>query len=234
MAFDIDKLARRAGVYTTAKPENPAQETEQEQAPVQAPVQEPPAVVQEFPDEPEVQEVPEPMPVPEEPKEQAPVSRPPVPRRVSAPKAPAVTVQIPGFPKSLMAMIRADIPAATNNQDALAAWVYVKSAGRADVDKPIKDLAKSYRGPAEEDILNTLLEKVTRIERASYIAANGVNDQHYLLEWLLLERMAAINSPRIDTIDFTQPAFEQLRAMLRVKLQQVKNMQQARNGRPIR
>lgn len=234
MAFDIDKLARRAGVYTTAKPENPAQETEQEQAPVQAPVQEPPAAVQEFPDEPEVQEVPEPMPVPEEPKEQAPVSRPPVPRRVSAPKAPAVTVQIPGFPKSLMAMIRADIPAATNNQDALAAWVYVKSAGRADVDKPIKDLAKSYRGPAEEDILNTLLEKVTRIERASYIAANGVNDQHYLLEWLLLERMAAINSPRIDTIDFTQPAFEQLRAMLRVKLQQVKNMQQARNGRPIR
>ncbi len=234
MAFDIDKLARRAGVYTTAKPENPAQETVQEQAPVEAPVQEPPAAVQEFSAEPEVQEVPEPVLVPEEPKEQASVSRPPVPRRVSAPKAPAVTVQIPGFPKSLMAMIRADIPAATNNQDALAAWVYIKSAGRADVDKPIKDLAKSYRGPAEEDILNTLLEKVTRIERASYVAANGVNDQHYLLEWLLLERMAAINSPRIDTIDFTQPAFEQLRAMLRVKLQQVKNMQQARNGRPIR
>lgn len=233
MAFDIDKLARRAGVYTTAKPESPAQEAVQEQAPVQAPVQEPPVAVQEFSAEPEVQEVPEP-PVPEEPKEQAPVSRPPVLRRVSAPKAPAVTVQIPGFPKSLMAMIRADIPAATNNQDALAAWVYIKSAGRADVDKPIKDLAKSYRGPAEEDILNTLLEKVTRIERASYVAANGVNDQHYLLEWLLLERMAAINSPRIDTIDFTQPAFEQLRAMLRVKLQQVKNMQQARNGRPIR
>lgn len=233
MAFDIDKLARRAGVYTTAKPESPAQEAVQEQAPVQAPVQEPPQAVQEFSAEPEVQEVPEP-PVPEEPKEPAPVSRPPVPRRVSAPKAPAVTVQIPGFPKSLMAMIRADIPAATNNQDALAAWVYIKSAGRADVDKPIKDLAKSYRGPAEEDILNTLLEKVTRIERASYVAANGVNDQHYLLEWLLLERMAAINSPRIDTIDFTQPAFEQLRAMLRVKLQQVKNMQQARNGRPIR
>lgn len=233
MAFDIDKLARRAGVYTTAKPESSAQEAVQEQAPVQAPVQEPPVAVQEFSAEPEVQEVPEP-PVPEEPKEQAPVSRPPVPRRVSAPKAPTVTVQIPGFPKSLMAMIRADIPAATNNQDALAAWVYIKSAGRADVDKPIKDLAKSYRGPAEEDILNTLLEKVTRIERASYVAANGVNDQHYLLEWLLLERMAAINSPRIDTIDFTQPAFEQLRAMLRVKLQQVKNMQQARNGRPIR
>ena len=83
MAFDIDKLARRAGVYTTAKPESPAQEAVQEQAPAQAPVQEPPVAVHEFSAEPEVQEVPEP-PVPEEPKEQAPVSRPPVPRRGDA------------------------------------------------------------------------------------------------------------------------------------------------------
>ena len=50
----------------------------------------------------------------------------------------------------------------------------------------------------------------------------------------MLERMAAINSPRIDTVDFTQPAFDQLRGMLRVKIQQAKNAQQVRDGRPIR
>lgn len=143
-------------------------------------------------------------------------------------------LQIPVFPKSLMAMIRSDIPEAQNNSDALAAWVYVKSGRRADVSPEVKELAKKYKGPADEDMLGALLEKVTRIERMSFMSATSSTDLYYMMEWLMLERMAAINSPRIDTVDFTQPAFDQLRGMLRVKIQQAKNAQQVRDGRPIR
>ena len=71
-----------------------------------------------------------------------------------------------------------------------------------------------------------------RARRAA--SATSSTGLYYMMEWLMLERMAAINSPRIDTVDFTQPAFDQLRSMLRVKIQQAKNAQQVRDGRPIR
>ena len=161
------------------------------------------------------------------------VSQPAKPKR-AVKRGASDVLQIPAFPKSLMAMIRSDIPEAQNNSDALAAWVYVKSGRRADVSPEVKELAKKYKGPADEDMLGALLEKVTRIERMSFMSATNSTDLYYMLEWLMLERMAAINSPRIDTVDFTQPAFDQLRGMLRVKIQQAKNAQQVRDGRPIR
>lgn len=161
------------------------------------------------------------------------VSQPAKPKR-AVKRGASDVLQIPAFPKSLMAMIRSDIPEAQNNSDALAAWVYVKSGRRADVSPEVKELAKKYKGPADEDMLGALLEKVTRIERMSFMSATSSTDLYYMMEWLMLERMAAINSPRIDTVDFTQPAFDQLRGMLRVKIQQAKNAQQVRDGRPIR
>ena len=148
-------------------------------------------------------------------------------------KASDVT-QIPTFPKALMRMIRQEIQGANSNSEALTAWVYVKSGKKVDVDDGIKELAKSYKDSSEEDILKTVLEKLSRIEKLSFSAATNIVDDRYILEWLLLERMDEIASPRIDSIDFTQPSFDHLREILRVKLQQAKNMQRARNGRPIR
>ena len=93
------------------------------------------------------------------------VSQPAKPKR-AVKRGASDVLQIPAFPKSLMAMIRSDIPEAQNNSDALAAWVYVKSGRRADVSPEVKELAKKYKGPADEDMLGALLEKVTRIARS--------------------------------------------------------------------
>lgn len=157
----------------------------------------------------------------------------PAPRRPAV-HAKASLVQVAGFPANLMKMVRADIPSATNNQDALAAWVYLKSGRRAEVSDKIKTLAADYKGDAEESALNTILEKLTRVERMAYTSASAATDEYYMLMWLMLERMALINSPRLDTLDFMEGPFEQLRSSLRQCIQQVKNAQQLRDGRPYR
>lgn len=207
----------------------------QQEVPVVQPVESQPEVpaepaVQDVSLEPTGQDVSQPQ---QSVEQDEPVVQQTKPRR-AVKRGTSDVLQIPAFPKSLMAMIRSDIPEAQNNSDALAAWVYVKSGRRADVSPEVKELAKKYKGPADEDMLGALLEKVTRIERMSFMSATGSTDLYYMMEWLMLERMAAINSPRIDTVDFTQPAFDQLRSMLRVKIQQAKNAQQVRDGRPIR
>lgn len=232
MGINLDSAIQRAGGLHGNQPEQSVVHVEK---PSEA----------ELPAESDIVDVPE-MPsnqaeqVMEPQQEQQPseqdeaVSVQPAKPRRAVKRGSSDVLQIPAFPKSLMAMIRSDIPEAQNNSDALAAWVYVKSGRRADVSPEVKELAKKYKGPADEDMLGALLEKVTRIERMSFMSATGSTDLYYMMEWLMLERMAAINSPRIDTVDFTQPAFDQLRSMLRVKIQQAKNAQQVRDGRPIR
>lgn len=195
---------------------------EPERKPVEQPVED---------DASERQAVPE-VPV-KEPVEEPKAEPAAVPRRPAV-HTKASLVQVAGFPANLMKMVRADIPSATNNQDALAAWVYLKSGRRAEVSDKIKTLAADYKGDAEESALNTILEKLTRVERMAYTSASAATDEYYMLMWLMLERMALINSPRLDTLDFMEGSFEQLRGSLRQCIQQVKNAQQLRDGRPYR
>lgn len=221
----IDSMAARRAAMAAQQAQNPA--------PQPAPVSIPAPVI------PEPEPVPPPVEAPQAPQPGSDEFVPhALPERESKPRKAVEktqdTLRIPDFPASLMKMVRSEVRGSTNNSDALAAWVWVKSGRHEEVPERIRVLADSVETTAREDILTTLLEKTSRIERASLMSASAVSDEYYMLMWLMLERMAMINSPRLDTLDFTGQEFEQFRTTLKQRIENARNAQKIRDGRPYR
>ena len=175
---------------------------------------------------------------PDETLESADDPQPAAPRTPGRPRRKPMsdkrTVQLPSFPASLLGRIRSDIPDAYTNSEAVAAWVYAHMDVKCDVPDEVAALAKGYSPASSEDLLRSMQERQERMERVVTVLNGMVQDQWYMISWLMLERMSKIDSPLLDRLDMSLPAFEDLRQRLRVQIQQAKNAQKIKDGRPIR
>lgn len=143
-------------------------------------------------------------------------------------------------PLSLIKSIEAQIPAASNRSDAVAAWIYVKSDKTADVPDYVKALAGSYAGDQTTNILKSLDEHVkemdVRLSRQMRDTDGHVQSQWFMLAYLMLERMDEISAPLLKDLDVGLPVFDTLREMLGVQCAKELNrlkLQAGRNKQPI-
>lgn len=176
---------------------------------------------------------------PQEPARPARSKQAPVQPRQLKPRTKAQadalgTVQIPGFPKALMAMIRADLPAASNNTEALAAWVYVKSPEKIqDVPDNIKKLAGTFRGDQDIQFLKRIDSTLDHISRLLNDMGKDHTNFELALAYLIIERMNLIDQPNVEGFDVTLPNIEEIRRKLHRQGSQVQRWDKERQGRAI-
>lgn len=180
------------------------------------------------------QTLPPPEPAKPVRQKQAPVQPRQLKPRTKAQADALGTVQIPGFPKALMAMIRADLPAASNNTEALAAWVYVKSPEKIqDVPDNIKKLAGTFRGDQDIQFLKRIDSMLDHISRLLNDMGKDHTNFELALAYLIIERMNLIDQPNVEGFDVTLPNIEEIRRKLHRQGSQVQRWDKERQGRAI-
>lgn len=200
--------------------------------------------------------VPEPEPEPEKKPSEVRYERPEEPARAqpkrepTKPKAKALkpkdgssvansgdvlgTVQVPGFPKALMTYIRNQLPSATNNADALAAWAYAKSDKSMPVPDSIKRLSATYKGEQDVRLLQRMDATLDHISRTLLDMGKEHTNFELAVMYLVLERMNLVDDPSIEGFDVTIPGIEELRRLLHRQGLQVYRIDKDRKGRPMR
>lgn len=180
------------------------------------------------------QTLPPPEPARPARQKQAPVQPRQLKPRTKAQADALGTVQIPGFPKALMAMIRADLPAASNNTEALAAWVYVKSPEKIqDVPDNIKKLAGTFKGDQDIQFLKRIDSTLDHISRLLNDMGKDHTNFELALAYLIIERMNLIDQPNVEGFDVTLPNIEEIRRKLHRQGSQVQRWDKERQGRAI-
>lgn len=144
------------------------------------------------------------------------------------------TVQVPNFPKALMTWIRNEIPNATNNADALAAWAYAKSDKSMVVPDAIKRLSASYKGEQDVRLLQRMDATLDHMSRMLNDMGRDHTNFELAVMYLVLERMNLVDDPTLEGFDVMIPNIEELRRMLHRQGSQVYRIDKDRKGRPIR
>lgn len=159
--------------------------------------------------------------VPEPPKREP--AKPPKRGRGRKP-SDSPTIDIKDFPKSLMQEVRMLFPDSTNNSDALAAFVYIKLGGLADVSDEIKELSKSFSGDRS---LSTMDDRTVNIERHSRDSVKLLKEIEIAVSALVLNGLGLNKSlPRSGKdVDFLEPGVLDVRGALQLAA----NKQRARD-----
>lgn len=174
----------------------------------------------------------------EEHKEQAKTENtsevPAIPKkRVKQTRVKSETVQIPKFPRNVMDFIRHELPSAVRNEDALIAYIYIKSGGAIEVSDDIKKLASTYDGDKtvqnlEQRMkgLENCVKLITKMSQAIEIGISG----------LILDRKGFSNQVPKDpkSIDFLEDGVVDIRDRLREVSNQQRKDDNIKLGRPIR
>lgn len=148
------------------------------------------------------------------------------------------TVQLPGFPRSLLDAILATIPSSCQltQAEAAAAWIYRKMGcpPGMGLSKKILDAADTIDMSADRDVLEELRKSVGSLRKTLLERDSREEIDHFMLEWIVLERMAMIESPSIEALDFTSRAFDKLRPALRREGAKAADLLRQRAGRPMK
>lgn len=158
-----------------------------------------------------------------------------VPKRKAA-ALPGDTVQVPKFPKEVMKFVRQEFPDAKCNQDALAAYVYIKSGRAMTVSDDIKDLAKTYSG---DKTIENMESRMKTLEDNIRALSKLAEETELALSLLLYDRYGfRQDSPsRPDNIDMLESGYNgvlAVRERLRKSIALQKKQDNIRDGRPIR
>lgn len=143
------------------------------------------------------------------------------------------TTQLRNFPKSLANQAKAMFPSATNQSDAIAAYMYVMSHGEFDVSDDVKVIAKSYEG---DRTVENLEKRVSSMEKQLAEMLKMLNEIEILTGFTLYHRMGYSRANDTDTrhIDFLETGMEDLLARIKEQTREKMKHDALTNGRPIR
>jgi hypothetical protein len=143
------------------------------------------------------------------------------------------TTQLRNFPKSLANQAKAMFPSATNQSDAIAAYMYVMSHGEFDVSDDVKVIAKSYGG---DRTVENLEKRVSSMEKQLVEMSKILNEIEILTGFTLYHRMGYSRANDTDTrhIDFLETGMEELLARIKEQTREKMKHDAIANGRPIR
>lgn len=141
--------------------------------------------------------------------------------------------QIRDFPRELILVAKREFPNATNNSDALAAYVYVKSGCTATVPDNIVELAKTWDGDKSAE---TIALRLTRLEEKSLRANQLLEELELLNSYLVFDRIGfrrdSPTGPR--NIDFLETGVEDVITRIKEQAKQLRKKISIKEGRPIR
>lgn len=129
------------------------------------------------------------------------------------------TIQINGFPRSLMQLVRTVFPMATNNADALAAFCHVKLGYAGKVSPGVADLARHYSGDKSNEKTAGELRQMNRllIELRTLIASTELGVAYLAYQRTGYEDKDGVANRPDDprNFEFLRGRMDQLRARMR-------------------
>lgn len=144
------------------------------------------------------------------------------------------TAQIRDFPRSLLAIARAEFPDATNNTDALAAYLLAKS-GRSNLDVPesVSELVKNWEG---DKTLENMEKRMNALSGQMAIVMAMLQEMELLTTFIAFDRLGYRQDVATDvrSVDFLESGVTDLMARLREQTKLLRKQDAIKNGRPIR
>ena len=143
------------------------------------------------------------------------------------------TVQIPAFPRELIAAVRKEFPMATNNTDALSAYVYVKTGRTCDVPDEIKELAKDWKG---DNTLEMLENRLHNLERQSTGFMAVLSELELGVGYMMHDRLGfrRDNPKDARSANLLEDGVGDMISRLREQTKQYRQQENIKHGRPIR
>ena len=142
------------------------------------------------------------------------------------------------LPTSLVRMAAAQIPAASTNSEAVAAWLFAKSDQMVDVPDYIKELSRSCTGDQTVNILKDMNEHMaamdSRMRSFNALSDGKMQELWYMMAYLMLERMDELQSPAMAKLDLSLPVFDTLMGTLRQQVTRERNRLRMQQGKTIR
>ena len=144
------------------------------------------------------------------------------------------TSQIRDFPRVLLAIARAEFPDASNNTDALAAYVLAKS-GRANLDVPesVAELVKNWEG---DKTLENMERRLSALTTQNAVLLGLMQEMELIMTFIAFDRLGYRQSVASDirNVDFLENGVTDLLERLREQTKALRKQEAIKNGRPIR
>lgn len=142
--------------------------------------------------------------------------------------------QIRDFPRSLLTIARAEFPNASNNTDALAAYVLAKS-GRANLDVPdeVAELVKDWEG---DKTLENMEKRISALTTQNAVLLSMMQEMQLMMTFIAFDRLGYRQNVSADirSVDFLENGVTDLLERLREQTKQLRKQEAIKNGRPIR
>lgn len=144
------------------------------------------------------------------------------------------TAQIRDFPRSLLVLARAEFPNASNNTDALAAYVLAKS-GRSNLDVPesVAELVKDWNG---DKTLENMERRISALTNQVVVLLGLMQEMELLTTFIAFDRLGYRQEVASDirNVDFLENGVTDLMTRLREQNRALRKQEAIKNGRPIR
>ena len=139
-------------------------------------------------------------------------------------------IQIRTFPRELMSMIRSEFPNATNNADALAAYVYIKSGKACAVPDSVKELAESWNG---DKSLQNMDDRMTVIERQMRAFSVVLQELELGVSYMMFDRLGFRKDNPKDTrsVALLEDGVAEMMTRLREQTMQYRKQENIKAGR---
>lgn len=144
------------------------------------------------------------------------------------------TAQIRNFPKSLLAIARAEFPEASNNTDALAAYVLAKSGKtNLDVSDTVVELVKNWDG---DKTLENMEKRLSALTTQNAVLLNMLQEMELVTTFIAFDRLGYRQdvASNIRSVDFLENGVTDLMERLREQTKILRKQEAIKNGRPIR
>lgn len=174
----------------------------------------------------------------EEPKKQPETTIPPRVRKpkkdvVQTKKTKSEVVQIRDFPRELIAQVRAEFPTATNNTDALAAYVHIKTGRSGNVSNEVQRLADEYEGDKSAE---NIAKRLSAIESSMSKQSASMQELELVIAFLVFDRLGFRDDvpKNPGSIDFLESGVPDVIKRMKEQAKMFRTQQNIKEGRPIR
>ena len=144
------------------------------------------------------------------------------------------TVYLRDFPKNLLFIAKSEFPNATNQTDAVAAYVAVKSGVRDSLSDNVKQLVAEWDGDGTIEQVDI---RIGHLEKSMIATVQALQELELGLSYFMTEYLGYRkgNTPLTPgAIEFTDDAVLEVMNRLRVQNKQFTEQERIKKGRPIR
>lgn len=143
------------------------------------------------------------------------------------------TVQMPKVPRAVADFIIKEFPNADRREDALTAYIYIKSGQKFEVSDKVKALVEEYEG---DKSIQNMEKRVQSLERMAYDMTRILQELQLGMSYVLADRKGFCKAPYTDarSVNLLEQGVLDVRERLREQTNEQKKRDDVKKGRPIR